>query len=157
FARVDWVRLAALNPALAASPRFAPVAASGGMAHAAGGRIRAELIAAEPQARPSILTAYLREKVGGVLRIDPHAVEPTRPLAELGLDSLTSFELKGKVERELGVSVPVARFLQRPSVATLVAAFIERLDPAGQGGGGEWVGGGRGARPPRRRQGAPWV
>jgi len=63
-----------------------------------------------------------------VLRTVPAAIEPTRPLSELGLDSLTSFELKNRVEAQLGLSIPIGKFLQRPSVTTLTQAFLERLD-----------------------------
>ncbi len=128
YARVDWARIAAANPSFGASPRCRHLTAADAPTEAGGGRVRTELLAAASEARPAILTGYLRQKVGDVLRIEPESVDPGRPLAEFGLDSLTSFELKNKIEAELGMTLPVAKFLQRPSVATLTVAFAERLE-----------------------------
>ena len=62
-----------------------------------------------------------------MLKVEPAAIELERPLQELGLDSLTAFELKNRIEIELGVALPVGKFLQRPTIATIAPAVVEAI------------------------------
>ena len=59
--------------------------------------------------------------MAAVLKVEPATVELDRPLHELGLDSLTAFELKNRIETELGVTLPVGQFLQRPTISAIVS------------------------------------
>jgi acyl carrier protein len=54
---------------------------------------------------PEDLAALLRE----VLQVDE--IDLDRPIAELGIDSLTAAEFSAAVEDEFGVIVPMERFL----------------------------------------------
>src|SRR5690606_16431090 len=54
-----------------------------------------------------------------VLKIDPNAIAFDRKVTELGLDSLSSFELKNRVEALCDLTIPVAKFLQAPTVGSL--------------------------------------
>jgi hypothetical protein len=47
----------------------------------------------------------------------------------LGMDSLMAVQLKNRIETDLGVLVPIAHFLQSPSVAQLTAQLLEQLAP----------------------------
>ncbi|MGE0734105.1 MAG: SDR family NAD(P)-dependent oxidoreductase [Alphaproteobacteria bacterium] len=129
FFKVDWQALGRANPRIAQDPRLAGLAAvaAGGQA---GGRIRAAIMAAAASNRPSLLMRYLIDQVARVLRTDAAKIEPDRPLAELGLDSLTSFELKNRVEGELAINLPVGKFLQKPTITGLTAAILEKLEEA---------------------------
>ncbi|MEO6196448.1 MAG: amino acid adenylation domain-containing protein [Thermoanaerobaculia bacterium] len=60
----------------------------------------------DPAARLPALLADLERRVTRLLGQRP---DPSRPLTELGLDSLAAFELKAEVEAQLGVPVPLAR------------------------------------------------
>ena len=73
---------------------------------------------------------YLREQVSAVLKIAPESIEIDRPLSEFGLDSLTSFELKNRLEEEIGVVLPIGKFLQRPTISHLGTEISERLEAA---------------------------
>jgi acyl carrier protein len=66
-----------------------------------------------------------------VLKVDPGKIESGRPLNELGLDSLTSFQLKNKIENEIGITLPVGKFLQKPTVESLALTIGEVLETAG--------------------------
>lgn len=128
-ADVQWATLARSMPTAASAPRLAELA----QAHAAdedksGHYLRSRLLSLPEKARLPFIEKFVREQIGTVLKISPQVVEFDRPLAELGLDSLTSFELKNRVEAELGTSLPIGKFLQRPTPRDLAAVILERLD-----------------------------
>lgn len=127
LAKIDWSKLTRSSGVLAASPRLAHVAVAAGEGQG-GGRLRAELLAASAARREAMLARYLRQQIAKVLRVEAAQIEAERPLGELGLDSLTAFELKNRVEGELAVSLPVSRFLQQPTVTGLGAAILEKLE-----------------------------
>ncbi len=124
--RVDWQKLGKAQVALTDSPRVGHLLQrddAGGR----GGRFRAELVAAPAARRPVLLARFLKAQVARVLRVEAAEIDSERPLSELGLDSLTSFELKNRVESELGVTLPASKFLQKPTVATLGEAILDSL------------------------------
>lgn len=127
YLKVDWPALSRAVPAIADIPRLAGVAAAFATGAGAGGQLRAELMAATEAARQAMLARFLRQQVAKVLKIDAGSIEMEQPLGELGLDSLSSFELKNRIETELAVSLPVGRFLQRPTLTGLAAAIAEAL------------------------------
>ena len=94
--------------------------------------------------RTSSRHQFLREQIATVLKVEPAAIELERPLQDLGLDSLTAFELKNCIEIELGVALPVGKFLQRPTTQTspprssrrsipTAAVLIDPVDSDGPG------------------------
>jgi acyl-CoA synthetase (AMP-forming)/AMP-acid ligase II/acyl carrier protein len=91
------------------------------------GLTREALLAAPAAQRPALLEAYLRRQLAQALRVDPAQIEPTKPLTTLGLDSLTTVELKNGIEASLGVSVPISSLLQGPSVIQLAQQIADRL------------------------------
>jgi thioesterase domain-containing protein len=50
-----------------------------------------------------------------------------RPLNELGMDSLLAMELKNNLERRLAFTLPMAAFLERPSITTLAEHAAKAL------------------------------
>jgi amino acid adenylation domain-containing protein len=129
-AKLNWPRLARANPGLATRPRTAGLAATEAADLDAGRLLRSKLLSASPAERSAMVATVLRDQVAAVLKVPSSSVELDRPLAELGLDSLTSFELKNRVEGEFGLALPIGSFLQRPKVRDIASAIIERLDAA---------------------------
>ena len=78
--------------------------------------------------RRAQVIAYFRDRVAGVLRLDPSRVDPDRKLDALGLDSLMAIELKSGVEADLGTSLPITRLLEGPTIAQLADQAIEQWD-----------------------------
>src|SRR5581483_217538 len=78
--------------------------------------------------RQAAIGDFLRQQIGAVLKTAPSSIEAERPLAELGLDSLTSFELKNRIESAIDASLPITKFLQKPTVTQLAAVIAENLD-----------------------------
>jgi acyl transferase domain-containing protein/acyl carrier protein len=126
-ARIDWQKLGQAQGAVAASPRVAHLF-SAKEGRASGGRMRAEILAAPAARRPILTAKFLKAQVARVLRVEPTEIDDDRPLNELGLDSLTSFELKNRIEAELAVSLPASKFLQKPTIAALTEAILANLD-----------------------------
>ncbi|RWL88757.1 MAG: SDR family NAD(P)-dependent oxidoreductase [Mesorhizobium sp.] len=125
FANLDWTAVARANTAAASNPRISHL-----LGERAGGRsrIQAELAAAPREAWTELLGEMIRREVAKVLKVDASALADDRKLSELGLDSLSSFELKNRVEAQVEVDIPVAKFLQAPTIAglsTLVASAFE--------------------------------
>lgn len=128
--KVDWQALGRANAAIKQLRRFSEVAAESGGA-AGGGKVRTELLAAKGPERLKLLGGYLTQQIARVLKVDAGKIEAGRPLNELGLDSLTSFQLKNKVESEIGITLPVGKFLQKPTVESLATTIAEVLESAG--------------------------
>lgn len=129
-ARMDWSKLA-----FGDSKRFKSLAEQAATGSSGGGQILRELRSLEGEARYAALLTYLAEQVAGVLKADPSTIEHDRPLNEFGLDSLTSFELKNRLETNLEANLPANKFLQRPTLEVLADALMENLEAQDAEGG----------------------
>jgi NAD(P)-dependent dehydrogenase (short-subunit alcohol dehydrogenase family) len=95
------------------------------------GLTSAALLAAEPGERHQLLQSYLSEQVARVLGLAASKLDPQQPLSNLGLDSLMAVELKNRIAVDLGVKVPVVKFLQGFSVAEAVTQVLDQLTAEG--------------------------
>ncbi len=125
YAAADWKRLSASEAAIAASGRLDALVRE----PAEQARTAADNLAqAEASARKPIAIGAIRDEVAAVLRLDPGRIEAREPLGDLGLDSLSTFELRNRVEAAIGTAIPVARFMEATTVealADLVCALVE--------------------------------
>ena len=88
---------------------------------------RAEILAAEPGARFAMIETYLRAAAGQVLRIAPARLDLDLPVTRQGLDSLVAVELRNRVERELGVQLPLKTLLGGAGIAELAVSVAGQL------------------------------
>ena len=125
YSRADWEQVARANPALGNSPRM-----SGVLVNDAGGttEVRARLMALTGDALVTEAQEFIKDEVVSVLKIDKNMIQVARPMSELGLDSLSSFELKIRIETALNASIPVSKFLQAPSISELAIMLAAELD-----------------------------
>ncbi len=126
FANLDWDAIGRMNPGAMANPRIKPV-----LSKASGeqSRIQAELENLPRERWDALLADLIRRDVAKVLKVDPGAIQDERKLSELGLDSLSAFELKNRIEAEVEVDIPIAKFIQAPTIerlSMLVAVALER-------------------------------
>ena len=128
FADVRWPLLSRANPILAASPRIADLIVLEQDEHRSGQHLRAKIFGASEAERPLMILQFLREQIATVLKVAPAAVEMERPLSEIGLDLLTSFELKNRVEAQLGLTLAIGAFLQKPTAQNLAKAILSKVD-----------------------------
>jgi acyl carrier protein/NADP-dependent 3-hydroxy acid dehydrogenase YdfG len=67
-----------------------------------------------------LLMSYIREEVGMVLGIDSlQHIDPRQGFFEMGMDSLTSVELRARLEADLGKSLPKTLTFNYPNVEAL--------------------------------------
>jgi amino acid adenylation domain-containing protein/non-ribosomal peptide synthase protein (TIGR01720 family) len=127
---VAWERMLSCYPG-GAPPLFRELAAATAPVASKEHRLRAQLLATPPAERAAALQSYLAGQLARVMEIDPGKVEVNQPLNSLGLDSLMVIELKNRLESDTGVVLPMARFLEGPSVAQLAGLVLEALaEPA---------------------------
>ncbi|MFP2927562.1 condensation domain-containing protein [Pyxidicoccus sp. 3LG] len=103
------------------------VASSVDSADEASSLTRDSLRAAADDERARLLGDWLRSRLARALSIPAATLEPTRPLTALGLDSIHAVELKGALEEELGVSVPVSLLLEGVHLEALTARALAEL------------------------------
>ncbi len=124
YSKADWPQIARANAAHGNSPRFAPLLQTGGGGNS---EIRARLMSLTGDELVAEAADFIMDEICGVLKIDKSTIQPDRPMSELGLDSLSSFELKMRVETALDFSLPVSKFLQAPSVDELSQILAEEV------------------------------
>jgi phthiocerol/phenolphthiocerol synthesis type-I polyketide synthase C len=113
-------------PAAEGSSLFAGLAESATSPRRGGGRVRAELDAAEPGERAARLAAAIATEIQGVRRCaDP--LDYNQPTESLGLDSLMALELRNRLETTLGITLPVALVWAYPTISALAGALCERM------------------------------
>jgi len=130
-ARIDWRRLADFAPAAAASTRIrhlVPATERTG-ADPGGGSLPALLASADPAIRAARVEQFLKGHVARLLGAAQTAVDPERPIVELGLDSLIAAELTVVIERDLKVEIAATRMLGGMSVRGLTAEILAILHP----------------------------
>ena len=135
--RVEWSRWRGLGVTGRVSPRFAHLCgqADAGHGRAVNGALpgRDAILAADPEGRPGLLGALLRDKVARVLGTSPDRLDGDRPLLQLGIDSLMAVELRNWLEGELQVDLPIVELMRSPSVSGLAELLAERLETRRQG------------------------
>ena len=113
-AGADWL------VAFAQTSKFAESFANIGRGGAGTSEFLAEFHALSEEERPARLRRLITDAMSMILR---RSVDPDRPLAEYGLDSLGALELRTRIEAETGVRIG-------SSDITNVRALAERLGEA---------------------------
>ncbi len=90
---------------------------------------REKLLAAPPEERQILVISYLQNLASRVLKADLSRTDPQLPLTRLGIDSLKAIELEHRLESDLGVVMPMVRFLEGASIIQLVTETFEQLEP----------------------------
>jgi epothilone polyketide synthase D len=76
---------------------------------------------------PDDIESYLRDRVAQVLGVSPKRLSAKRPLNKQGLDSLMAVEVRGRVQRDLGVLLPITKMLGGQTLAELATEIAAKL------------------------------
>ena len=127
---VDWERLGAQYPAgIPSLLRELAVAKPAGSKQTS--PLRAELMTLGEESRREFLVDQFVQQLARVMEIEPEKIDPQVSLTGLGLDSLMVIELKNIIESSFDVSLPIARFLEGPSVVQLAGYTLEAIAGSG--------------------------
>jgi acyl carrier protein len=97
---------------------------------AGAGTFRDELEAATPADRGAELMNHLLEQLGRVLRLEPARIDRRAPFTSLGVDSLSSMELRNRLEASLGLQLSAALLFTHPTSTALAAHLLEAIYPS---------------------------
>ncbi|WP_287813411.1 acyl carrier protein, partial [Pseudomonas sp.] len=87
-------------------------------------RLLAEL---DDEALTEVFAHMLKQEISEILRLPVARLDASRPLQELGLDSLMSVELVVAVEERFGIRLPVMELSDSSSIDKLTRRIIELL------------------------------
>ncbi|MGW2839378.1 type I polyketide synthase [Streptomyces sp. NPDC001493] len=138
--RADWQILAAgrSHPLLAELTAGPPTTGTAPSEEPEQNGLVAELAgAASEQERRRLLLRFVTTQVGEVQGGRPaNSVEIHRGFKEQGFDSLTTVELRNRLNRRTGLNLPTTAVFDHPTPHALAELLYERLVPAGRTDGG---------------------
>ncbi|MGE7391320.1 SDR family NAD(P)-dependent oxidoreductase [Streptomyces sp. NPDC004126] len=79
---------------------------------------------ASPEEAIALVTDTIVRTLAGVLGIEPERVDRTRPLDELGVDSLMGVELVTKMRRRFGREIPLMRVISSSDIDHLARSLV---------------------------------
>lgn len=133
-AHIDWASAGEL--ALVKAPAFAGLLTGGRGERALGKTSDLESLIAgqgDQQARLTI-ARVLAEEIGKILRMPLENVELTRPLTDIGMDSLMSLELDMEVQRRFGVELPVLALGAGSTLMDVAEKVLQQVRGGGENG-----------------------
>jgi acyl carrier protein len=121
---MDWLAFATAYPATAADPFLQLM-----VANASDNETPATVkFSSESIERRAIaVSTYVRAEAARVLGMVPDRLDGAMPLSSYGLDSLMAFQLKSRIEADLGAVLPIIQFLHGPSVEALSLAVLDAV------------------------------
>jgi acyl transferase domain-containing protein/thioesterase domain-containing protein/acyl carrier protein len=85
---------------------------------------RNELLAAGDATRLSLVCDFIRTELARIIGVEPANLEVDQPLSTFGLDSLLALELKNNLESRLDFTLPMAKLMEGPSIASLAEETV---------------------------------
>jgi acyl carrier protein len=96
-----------------------------------GPELSSQLESTEPEHRHRFVELYLRKRAAKVLGLSSSEVDLHEPLNTQGLDSLMAVQLRNQVQLELGVTLPVSRFIESYGVTVLTEQLLREFEAKG--------------------------
>jgi NAD(P)-dependent dehydrogenase (short-subunit alcohol dehydrogenase family)/acyl carrier protein len=132
YCPLDFRQRIAPHTGLLASPYVASLTEQGADASRANDdRLRAELESCSSDERLSRLESFVLDQAGIVLRLSDTTIDLSTPMTAYGMDSLTSMELRGRLESALRLKLPATFVFAHPTPTALAAYLAGQLDPVG--------------------------
>lgn len=133
-AYIDWSTAGEL--ALVKAQTFAALLTDGRSERTLGKSSDLEsLIAGQNESEARLTIArLLAEEIGKILRLPVEAVDLTRPLMDIGMDSLMSLELDMEVQRRFGVELPVLALGAGSTLMDVAEKVLQQVRGSGDAG-----------------------
>ena len=125
MATIRWASLRRQLP-LMQSPLFAEMCGAAAE-EAAEIDLKALLAECSPEEARDRVTGLLVEEVARIMKLAIDRVEPQRPLAELGMDSLMAVELRLAVEQRFGISIPLLALSEGATLTAMAGRIVRGL------------------------------
>ncbi|MFK7835476.1 MAG: SDR family NAD(P)-dependent oxidoreductase [Sulfitobacter sp.] len=125
FARGEWQQVGRANAALGRAPRFQSLVAGGAKDDS---ELAKRLAGLTGEALESEIAAFVTSALSDLLKVELSATDIDMPMSDAGLDSLSSFELKMRLEAELGITIMVSHFLKAPTIAELSKVLAQTFE-----------------------------
>ncbi|MBP1161510.1 MULTISPECIES: acyl carrier protein [Rhodococcus] len=75
------------------------------------------------------ITRWLVERVAGYLDVPARDIDPTTPLAEIGIDSVSALSLCGDVEERWRIPADATLVFDYPTIAEIAGYLADELAP----------------------------
>ncbi|MBA0045909.1 type I polyketide synthase [Mycobacteroides sp. LB1] len=127
IAGVDWGVLRTPLPSTAKSTRFAHLSAEAAAVSNEQAAFRATVLALPEEERGPMVTKELAKELANVLKVDVESIDPTGPIADLGIDSLMAVEFAARAGKQLNIQISAFQFtpdLTLEAVGARVALLI---------------------------------
>jgi acyl transferase domain-containing protein/NADPH:quinone reductase-like Zn-dependent oxidoreductase/acyl carrier protein len=124
-ATVRWAAMKSRLPLLG-SPLFADISGTSGE-EAGELDLAAMLTGCGPEEARGKVTGLLIEEVARIMKLAADRIEPSRPLTELGMDSLMAVELRLAVEQRFGVTVPLLALSEGATLSAMAGRIVRGL------------------------------
>lgn len=137
FARIDWAAARRELPIMA-TPLATEVATSGADTAADGmadGQLIAMIQGLDHAQAQKIVVDLLAGEISRILRLPAEEIDPSRPLTEIGMDSLMALELRMAAEQKLGVDIPLLSLANGATLGDIARRIVEKA--LARDGGGE--------------------
>jgi acyl carrier protein len=119
------------HPAIAEGSLFEELLQEAGRVdapNASGPRVSDRLRQAEEGQRRGLLEDHVRDQVAHVLRLDSSRIGAQTTFGSMGLDSLMGLEIRNRLERSLGLTLPATLVWTYPTLSALTTYFEGALD-----------------------------
>ena len=125
----DWSRLASLAAPMTGDRRLGLLSAvDGSDVDGISAQLMQLFEGLSEEGRRDHLHAALARAVADVMQMDHAALPLTRPLLELGLDSIMGLEIATKIENDLGMRISAVELAAGPSIEQLAHTLLGRLE-----------------------------
>jgi acyl transferase domain-containing protein len=128
-APIDWSAYVRQLPDV--PPLLRELTAGSGAPAAAPSLSRTDLLAAAPEARSAVLSAFCAREVAEVVQLA--SVRTDVPLSDVGVDSLMAIEIRNRLQRATGVALPIVSFLDGSTIDGLAARIANDVEGAPPG------------------------
>jgi NADPH:quinone reductase-like Zn-dependent oxidoreductase/acyl carrier protein len=138
YARIDWAA-ARRDLALLATPyaeRLGIETTEGAGGEAAVIDLATLLDGLDRPAAIARICQLLAVEIGRILRIGEEEIDPARPLADVGMDSLMALELRMAAERQFGIDIPLMSLANGATLADMAARIVDQVQSGPRDGDG---------------------